>query len=509
MSATVDSARFSAYYGGAPCIEIPGQAYPVKDYYLEDVICAIRYKSPSIKSSRKYTQEENNQLRESFLDQGIGDPDLISTLSMLARAEKIDFDIIAATVAYLASQSPPNEAILIFVTGVAEISHTIRAIERTMSAKEVEVLPLHANLSSVEQSRVFKHTTKRKVIVATNVAETSITIDDVVYVIDTGRVKETRFEPESGIQRLVEDWNSLAGARQRRGRAGRTKPGQCWKLYTRWQENRLPAQTQPEILRTPLASLVLQVKALRGQIDVLDFLSRALDAPQVAAIEEALKTLENLGAMESGNHRTAKLTSLGQNLALLPLDLRLGKMLVLGSIFGCLDPILNLCAALSTKSIFSAPPDKREEASAARMTFSTANSDLLTDVTAIEAALQIMRDQPKTLGPFCESNYINQGTLREVISLRGDYISALRSAGLSVDITDTPSHSKNSKQSVSPASENLLKAIVYAGTARAVKCKPPQAKYEATIGGTTKIDHEAKEVKFFDVEGQCEGFLVD
>lgn len=199
------------------------------------------------------------------------------------------------------------------------------------------VLPLHANLTNAEQSRVFQRppagSSRRKVIVSTNVAETSITIDDIVHVIDTGRVKETRYDPISGVQRLIEDWNSLAGNKQRRGRSGRTKPGKCWKLFSTYQEEFiLPKYTKPEILRTPLASLVLQVKALRGTQDVLEFLGNALDAPDTVAIQEALDTLLALGAIEDveeakgGNTSTASLTPLGQNLALLPLDLRLGKV---------------------------------------------------------------------------------------------------------------------------------------------------------------------------------------
>lgn len=211
---------------------------------------------------------------------------------------------------------------------MAEITATIRAIERDLPSRDTELLPLHANLSSADQARVFKNSTRRKIIVATNVAETSITVDDVVYVIDTGRVKETRFDPENGIQRLVEDWNSLAGARQRRGRAGRVKPGQCWKLYTRWREGHIPKHAQPEIVRTPLASLILQVKALRGQQDVARFLAGALDPPQITAIQEALDTLQKLGALDGPDSKTAKLTPLGQNLAMLPLDLRLGKVRV-------------------------------------------------------------------------------------------------------------------------------------------------------------------------------------
>lgn len=456
-----------------------------------------------MRASRKYTDEENAEIRRSFSEQGIENPDTISTLSMLARGEKIDYDLVAATVLYLTGISQASEAILIFVTGVAEITQTIRAIERALPSRSADILPLHANLSSAEQSKVFSKTSRRKIIVSTNVAETSITVDDVVFVIDTGRVKETRFDPENGLQLLVEDWNSAAGARQRRGRAGRTKPGQCWKLYTRWQDRRLPAHAQPEILRTPLASLVLQVKALRGEDNVAAFLRKALDPPELAAIDEALGTLSRLGALVPGQDpRIAKLTPLGHNLTLLPLDLRLGKMLILASIFGCLDPILTLVSCLSTRSLFTSPADQRAEASAARERFKAAKSDLLTDVNAVESALRLGSEGgQKTIREFCEDNFISYVGLREVLSLRSDYISALRSAGFSVNSDDSGSAGIDGKGHTT-YSENLLKAIVYAGTGKAVRVRLPEVKYEATIGGTTQLEHEAKEVRFFDTDGK-------
>lgn len=499
MSATADSARFSAYFGGAPCLEIPGQTHPVQDFYLEDVINATQFRAASMRASRKYTDKENEEIRRSFVEQGIENPEALSTLAMLARGEKIDYDLVGATVLHLTTISDSTEAILVFVTGVAEITQTMRAIERALPPRSADMLPLHANLSSAEQAKVFSRTSRRKIIVSTNIAETSITVDDVVFVVDTGRVKETRFDPENGLQLLVEDWNSAAGARQRRGRAGRVKRGQCWKLYTRWQERRLPAHAQPEILRTPLASLVLQVKALRGQDDVSAFLRKALDPPEVAAIDEALGTLTRLGALVADQDpRIAMLTPLGQNLTMLPLDLRLGKMLVLASIFDCLDPVLTLVSCLSTRSIFTSPPDQRAEAAAARARFSVGKSDLLTDVHAIESALKMRSEGGhRAVREFCEENYINYAGLREVLSLRTDYVSALRSAGFGVKHEDIAS-----ERSAKPVDDNLLKAIIYAGTGKAVRIRLPEVKYEATIGGTTQLQHEAKEVRFFDTDGR-------
>jgi HrpA-like RNA helicase len=170
-------------------------------------------------------------------------------------------------------------------------------------------------------------------------------------------------------------------------------------------------------------------------------------------------------------------------------------MLILASIFGCLGPVLTLCAALSTKSVFSAPPEKRDEAQAARAKFSTAKSDLLTDLSAIDSALQL-KDQHGKFKHYCEDNFISQAALRELVSLRVDYVSALKSAGIAVD------SEQKTGSALEEAKYNLVKAIVYAGTAKAVRIKLPQTRYEATIGGAAAIDHEAKEVRFFDTDGE-------
>ena len=180
-------------------------------------------------------------------------------------------------------------------------------------------------------------------------------------------------------------------------------------------------------------------------------------------------------------------------------------MLVLASIFDCLDPVLTLCAALSTKSIFNAPPEKRQEASSARLRFSTGKSDLLTDIHAIETALA-MRDQPKQMREFCEDNFISHPGLREIMSLRVDYINALRQAGFELSVDAVPASLDTSKGKKAAVSASLLKAIIYAGTCKAVRVRLPETKYESTIGGTTQIDHEAKQVRFFDIDGEWSGY---
>lgn len=174
-------------------------------------------------------------------------------------------------------------------------------------------------------------------------------------------------------------------------------------------------------------------------------------------------------------------------------------MLILASIFDCLEPVLTICAALSTKSVFSAPPEKRDEAAAARMGYSRSKSDILTDLAAIEAALGVK--ETSKARRYCEEHFISQAALREILSLKVDYTSALKQAGFFVP----PAGSRKADAELEKM-DNLLKAIVYAGTGRAVRVKLPQTKYEATIGGTSQLDHESREIRFFDTDGRSSGW---
>lgn len=195
-----------------------------------------------------------------------------------------------------------------------EIKRCIDAVQAALSSSKnyYEILPLHANLSPQEQTRVFKPVPAEvcKIVVATNVAETSITIDGVAYVIDTGRVKETQYDASSNMLHLVETWASRASCKQRRGRAGRTRPGHCYKLFMRDTEaDKMRVQQLPELLRTPLEQLCLQVKAM-GEQDVRSFLRKAIDSPSLEALDRAIETLQAVEAIDE----TGSLTPLGQHM---------------------------------------------------------------------------------------------------------------------------------------------------------------------------------------------------
>ena len=275
MSATINEKIFIDYFGGCPSLSIPGFTHPVKDHYLEDVVPSLRDFTPAAnRFGPRQTEEQKVSLRNELEKLDL-DATSMRTLEALAQADRIDYNLVASVVKHIVSTSDSGDgAILVFMPGVMEIRQCVSALQST-SLGPVEILPLHANLTSAEQRRVFLPTKpKRKIVVSTNVAETSVTIPDVVYVVDGGRVKETQYEASSGMQKLVETWTSRASGRQRRGRAGRTQPGECYKLYTRRQEaNSMPRFGVPEMLRTPLESLFLQVKAMDETVDVHAFLS--------------------------------------------------------------------------------------------------------------------------------------------------------------------------------------------------------------------------------------------
>ncbi|KAJ3180210.1 ATPdependent RNA helicase [Geranomyces variabilis] len=283
--------------------------------------------------------------------------------------------------------SPPDRGILIFLPGFLEISTLHDALSknpriRAATGQGKWCIPLHGNLSSEEQLRVFKRpeTGSCKIVIATNVAETSITIDDVVYVVDSGKMKETRYDPQRSMASLEECWVSQANARQRRGRAGRVTKGLCVHLFTSHTfEHHLAAQQVPEMQRTPLEQLCLRIKVLPFLYGKLgDILNKVIEPPSADAVRTAILTLRTLQALT----KEEALTPLGFHLGRLPLDVRIGKLLVFGSIFQCLDPVLTIAAAMSAKSPFVAPFEIRNLADQKKREFAVENSDQLTILNA-------------------------------------------------------------------------------------------------------------------------------
>ncbi|KAG0202841.1 hypothetical protein BGX28_004757 [Mortierella sp. GBA30] len=323
--------------------------------------------------------------------------------------------------------------------------------------------------------------------------------DGVVYVIDSGRVKETRME--NNMTKLVETWTSFASTRQRKGRAGRTRPGIVYKLFSRKQSLKLAPQQDPEILRIPLEQLCLSVKAM-GEKNVEGFLGRALTPPSLAAIQTALKTLEDLNALDGA---TGELTPLGRHMADIPADLRVAKMLIFGAVFRCLEPILVVASCMSVKSPFLSPMDKRDEAQSKKMQFATAKSDLLTAWKAYDT-WEKLRDSGagrSELKAFCEENFLSTNTLFEIQNLKSQYLEVLDSIGFASNSEQSKSRRRSERCSCEQDNVNsdnmaLVKAIILSGLyPNVIKIKMPDAKFDKMIAGAVERETVTKEIRMF------------
>lgn len=258
---------------------------------------------------------------------------------------------------------------------------------------------------------------------------TSVTIPDVVCVIDTGRVKELRHNKHTLTAQLATDWCCRASAKQRLGRAGRVRPGICLKLYSSFTANTIMQPTSlPELQRAPLEEICLSILASGFAKSCCDFLSEAPQPPSTDNIKAALAMLQDIGAIErSGKNQLERLSPLGHHLAKLPVDVRLGKMLLFACLFNCIDPILTVAASLSSQSPFSTFANDAAVAIAKQRAFSDSDSDFLTYCNLWEA--YIKATQTSTCAEFCNKNYLNHVSLREIGSARKQFIDLLSGIG--------------------------------------------------------------------------------
>ncbi|XP_059482833.1 putative ATP-dependent RNA helicase DHX57 [Neocloeon triangulifer] len=473
MSATLNADLFSQYFGIVPILEIPGRTFPVEQLFLEDALGKTGY---TIDESSQYARhiKLNNISDIKELDTAgsddleleltiVGDnftpahgktPDeKLSPAQLFYRYEncdkqvcktllymdpdKINYDLIEATLMYIAQGNhnyPRKGSILIFLPGMAEITSMFDQIKDHpvlgQRRGKFLLIPLHSALTSEEQALIFKKPNEgvRKIVMSTNIAETSITIDDCVFVIDAGKMKEKRYDPNKNMESLELCWVSQANALQRRGRAGRVMPGICFHLYTKHRyEWQLMKQPIPELQRVPLEQLVLKIKVLtlfKGR-EPLDVLMSTLEPPSEESVNTAIARLQDVGALDE----RANLTALGHHLAALPVDVRIGKLILLGAIFSCVDSALTMAACLSYKSPFVSPFAKRDEADKMKQQFATYNSDQLTVLRAYKGWLKA-RDAGFTAGlSYAQENFLSQRTLQMIVETKLQFLELLVSIG--------------------------------------------------------------------------------
>ncbi|KAG8519811.1 ATP-dependent RNA helicase DHX29, partial [Galemys pyrenaicus] len=325
-----------------------------------------------------------------------------------------------------------------------------------------KVIALHSILSTQDQAAAFTFPPPgvRKIVLATNIAETGITIPDVVFVIDTGRTKENKYHESSQMSSLVETFVSKASALQRQGRAGRVRDGFCFRMYTRERFDGFMEYSVPEILRVPLEELCLHImKCNLGSPE--NFLSKALDPPQLQVISNAMNLLRKIGACELNE---PKLTPLGQHLAALPVNVKIGKMLIFGAIFGCLDPVATLAAVMTEKSPFTTPIGRKDEADLAKSALAMADSDHLTIYNAYLGWKKARQEGGYRLEmAYCRRNFLNRTSLLTLEDVKQELIKLVKAAGFSSSTTSNSWEVNRTSQTLSFQEIALLKAVLAAG----------------------------------------------
>ncbi|AXT46558.1 ATP-dependent RNA helicase HrpA [Chromobacterium rhizoryzae] len=417
-SATIDADRFSRHFDGAPVIEVSGRTYPVE----------VRY--------RPLAQRDEDE-REVEMEGAIVD-----------------------AVDELSRQGPGD--MLVFLPGEREIRETAEKL-RKAGIRGYEILPLFARLSNEDQQKIFKPSDGRRIVLATNVAETSLTVPGIKYVIDTGQARINRYSPRAKVEQLQVEKISQAAARQRAGRCGRVEAGICVRLYSEDDFNQRPAFTDPEIVRSNLAAVILRMAALRlGKVDAFPF----LEAPSSRLIADGYQVLTELGAVDD----KGELTSVGKELARIPVDPKVGRLLLAGRDFGCVREVLIIAAALSVQDPRERPFEAREAAERAQARFNDEKSDFLSFLHLWDFFSDALKHKKsnRLLINTCHEHFLSHLRLREWRELHAQLADIASELGLikreqahaDAEQPDAQMTQKKRQQLDAVAYENLHKALV-------------------------------------------------
>ncbi|MFD5162602.1 ATP-dependent RNA helicase HrpA [Streptomyces hawaiiensis] len=391
-SATIDPERFSRHFGDAPIVEVSGRTYPVE----------VRY--------RPLLEEDGD---DADRDQITAITDAVEELQREGKGD-----------------------ILVFLSGEREIRDTADALTKK-NYRFTEVLPLYARLSHAEQHRVFQPHTGRRIVLATNVAETSLTVPGIKYVIDPGFARISRYSHRTKVQRLPIEPVSQASANQRKGRCGRTSDGICIRLYSEDDFNARPEFTDAEILRTNLASVILQMTAAGlGDIEKFPF----IDPPDHRNIRDGVQLLQELNALDPAQKDPRKrLTDTGRKLAQLPVDPRLARMVLEADRNGCAREVMVIAAALSIQDPRERPADKQAQADQQHARFKDETSDFL----AYLNLWRYIREQQKERGSssfrrMCKQEYLNFLRIREWQDIYTQLRTVAKQMGIHLNEDDAP-----------------------------------------------------------------------
>ncbi|KFK31258.1 hypothetical protein AALP_AA6G088900 [Arabis alpina] len=558
MSATLDSERFSGYFGGCPVVRVPGFTYPVRTLHLEDVLSILKsdgdnhlstanlvpdhklgltdedkialdeaiilawtndefdalldlvssrgsheiynYQHPStrltplmvfagkgrisdvcmllsfgadwtLKSKDGMTAlelaETENQLEaaqiirehaENSQSNSQQAEQLLDKYMATINPEQVDVSLIQQLMRKICGDSEDG-AILVFLPGWDDINKTRQKLLDNpffADSTKFDIICLHSMVPAGEQKKVFNRPPRgcRKIVLATNIAESAVTIDDVVYVIDSGRMKEKSYDPYNNVSTLQSSWVSKANAKQREGRAGRCQPGICYHLYSRLRAASMPEFKVPEIKRMPVEELCLQVKILDPNCKTNDFLQKLLDPPVDQSIANALSILQDIGALTPEE----ELTELGEKFGHLPVHPLISKMLFFAVLVNCLDPALTLACAADYKEPFTMPmsPTERPKAATAKLELaSLCGGD--SDHLAVVAAFDCWKSAKERglSAEFCSQYFVSPSAMKMLDQMRSQLESELKRHGIIPN--DISSCSQNSRD------PGILRAVLAVG----------------------------------------------
>ncbi|KAF5390271.1 hypothetical protein D9757_002934 [Collybiopsis confluens] len=450
MSATIDPTLFQNYFPDnsnlpAPIVEVPGRTFPVKRHHLEDFFHTVTA-GPS-----SWVLNDDNVIKYAIRELGMSNlPPHVMTHKfdvdrILAESEheiEVPYPLIAATIAYVLHNSESGH-VLTFLPGWEDITAVQKILLNprgplpiNFNSENYSIHLLHSSVPLAEQQQIFDPPKKgvRRIILSTNIAETSVTIPDVVYVVDSARLKEQRYDPEKHVSSLVSAWVGSSNMNQRAGRAGRHRPGHYYGVLGQKHASSLQPYQTVEMHRVDLSNVVMHIKALDFPgMSVEEVLAATIEPPQSDRVSAAMRTLRMVGALDE--HKN--LTSLGRVLLQIPIDVQFGRLILLGSFFRCLDQALTLAAILSNRDPFLSPMHMKDEAAAAKMRWCPPNikSDSLTALRAYNAwdVLQQNR-QFDSASRFCVENFLSKPTLLLIHKLKGHLLQSLYPAGV-IDIS--------------------------------------------------------------------------